>query len=70
MPPIDVSTTRTCGWLPWNVPLTWTAKFCASVSFTTMPGTFVHVVEVVVVGVVTLAQSRHDARAPGRTPSA
>jgi hypothetical protein len=30
-----------------------------------MPGTFVHVVELVVAGAVTLAQSRHDARVPG-----
>ena len=65
VPPIEVSRTRTWGWLPSNVPLTWTAKFCASVSFTIIPGTFVHVVEVVVAGDVTAAQSRHDARVPG-----
>ena len=56
--------TRTWTSLPSNVPLICTVKFCASVSFTVIPGTFVHAVDVVVAGVVTAAQSMHDARVP------
>ena len=46
------------------MPLICTVKFCAKKSFTLIPGTFVHVVDVVDAGVVTATQSIHDARVP------
>jgi len=64
VPPIEASTTRTCTSLPSNVPLTCTAKFWARKSFTLIPGTFVHDVDVVVTGVVTAAHSMHETRVP------
>jgi hypothetical protein len=64
VPPTDASVMRTCTSLPSNVPLICTVKFCARKSFTLIPGTFVHEVDVVVAGVVTATQSTHDARVP------
>jgi len=65
VPPTDVSRSLVRKPAPLNVPLTCTEKFSASVAVTVMPGTFVHAVEVVEIGVVRVLNLRHEITVPG-----